>query len=244
MVYYKNFSLMKLFCFPYAGGNRYSFNPFKALTPMGMELIMLDYPGHGMRMQEPLLTDIHSIAQDILQLYSTEMKSPFAFYGHSMGCLVAYTVCKILQSNKADLPQHLFFTGCGAPSVRNRFKGRHLQPYDEFIITLKQLGGVPDELLQDKDSMNFFEPLLRADFEAVDTYSYVPSEPFPIPMTIITGSEEDLSNQEIDAWRLETNQGCTFAKMSGGHFFIQQHYEALLRAIGNTLHASRQNMVG
>ena len=226
---------LKVFCFPYAGGNRYSYNAYKKFATPNIELIFIDYPGHGMRMQQRLLKNLHSIADDVILHHGAQFNHHFAFYGHSMGSLVAYLVCKKLQQSGREMPGHLFLTGCGAPASKERFKYRHLLPYAGFITTLREMGGVPEELLEDADSMRFFEPILRADFEAVDTYSYQTPVPFHIPMTVVTGTEEDLSSEEITAWQQETTAGCNFAQMRGGHFFIQQDVPGIMRMLIHAL---------
>jgi surfactin synthase thioesterase subunit len=82
---------LNLFCLPYAGGNKYSYREFKAKAPSFLNLVTLEYPGRGARMGEPLSTDISQIVNGLYdQIGNLLDKEEYAFYGHSMGGLVAY----------------------------------------------------------------------------------------------------------------------------------------------------------
>jgi surfactin synthase thioesterase subunit len=68
--------------------------------------------------------------------------------------------------------------------------------------------------------MDFFEPILRSDFKAVETYQYSQLPKLDIPITIGYGTEEDLKEEEINAWQLECARPVEFISFPGGHFFI------------------------
>jgi medium-chain acyl-[acyl-carrier-protein] hydrolase len=211
---------INLICLPFAGGSKYSYNLYTKYKPPFIDLTALDYPGHGARLQERLLTDIQSIADDVYEQIKHKLHTPYAIYGHSMGALVAYlTVRKILEEQQ-PLPAHLFLTGCGSPSSNGKRRGRHLLSSDSFIEELKSMGGIPDEILYDSDSMRFFEPKLRADFQAVDTYHYAAQPAFELPVTVITGLQEIITIEEALQWQEITNQPLSFKQLPGGHFFI------------------------
>ncbi len=46
---------IKLFCLPFAGGNRYSYREFTAKAPSFLKVIPLEYPGRGNRVHEELV---------------------------------------------------------------------------------------------------------------------------------------------------------------------------------------------
>jgi surfactin synthase thioesterase subunit len=228
---------INVFCFPFAGGSKYSYNLYNRHLPPMVKLIPLEYAGHGTRINEPLQYDAEVIAADMFRLLKDELDSPYIFYGHSMGALIVYLLTKRILAEGRPAPLHLFLTGCGGPSSRLHAepKARHLLPYDAFIQELKILGGAPAGLLQDEDSMHFFIPIIRADFEAVDTYQYREPASFDIPFTVITGREDVVRPEEAERWQDETIQPVTMRQMEGDHFFIFDCAAEVMRELNDRI---------
>src|SRR5690606_40893251 len=97
---------------------------------------------------------------------------PYAIYGHSLGSLLTYLVTIRIIREGLNKPVHLFVSGRGGPSIPRKEPPTSELPRPAFINKLRELGGFPDDLLNDEDVMNFFEPILRSDFRGVETYQY------------------------------------------------------------------------
>ncbi len=232
--------LLNLFCLPYAGGNRYSYREFAEKAPSFLKLITLDYPGRIGRMKEPLLPDIASLVNDAYRQIRNKSditeSQDYAIYGHSMGGLIGYLVTRKLIENNRKAPLHLFITGTSGPSSNSRSeKMRHLLPRKEFLQEMKDLQGIPDEVLETEELLSFFEPILRSDFKASENYVYENYEPIDIPMTVITGTDEDMEPEDIRLWQKETKSIVDFRQMSGNHFFILDHTEEIVDIISKKL---------
>ncbi len=228
---------LNLFCLPYAGGNKYSYREFKAKAPPFLNLISLEYPGRGARMNEPLERDITSIVNDLYdQIRSLIDKEDYAFYGHSMGGLVAYLLTiKIIENNHKQ-PLHLFITGTSGPAAITRGeKKRYLLEKKEFLEEIKEFGGMPDEVLDNEELLHYFEPILRADFEASETYTHLNNPPLKIPITVITGTNEDLEPADIKAWQNESIVNVDFRSLPGKHFFIFDYVYEIIQIIAKKL---------
>jgi surfactin synthase thioesterase subunit len=226
---------VNLICLPFSGGSVYSYKSFERHMPPFLRLIPVELPGRGQRVREKLLKNMQLMIDDIFSRVEPFIKSPYAIYGHSMGSLMGYLLTKrILQEGK-PAPMHLFFTGCKAPSAPDREKARYLLPSQQFLEEIKGMGGDMNSVLNDAVTAQFFEPILRADFEATETYSYVPAIPFDIPITIANGSEEKITREEAAAWQVETTKGIEVHILPGDHFFIFQNEPALLHLITSTV---------
>lgn len=226
-----------LFCLPYAGGNKYSYRQFESKAPSFLELRTLEYPGRGGRIHEPLMFDINALVDDLYREMESRLSgNEYAIYGHSMGGLIACLLSRKIVTNDRNPPLHLFITGTSGPSspLRKNRK-RHLLDRAAFFDEVKKLNGSPDHILENEEMLDFIEPILRADFCATETYIYESADPLRIRFTVITGTEEDLLMEDIKLWQRETTCKVDFEQLKGGHFFIYDEVEAILRTISNKI---------
>jgi len=226
---------MNLFCFPFAGGNKYSYNHFMPFAAEKIKIIPLELPGRGARMREPLITNMNEMVNDLYKIIVQDLSKPYAFYGHSMGAVLAYLTVKRIVNNNLIPPVYLFVSGKEAPSVSNDDPKRHLMPREEFIAELREMGGSPEQLLNDDELMNFFEPVLRADFEAMELYEYEETSSLNIPVLSMIGLEEDITDEEVEAWQKETSQKIEIVKFEGKHFFIFTYPKEIMALINKRL---------
>ncbi|MEO6220985.1 MAG: alpha/beta fold hydrolase [Ginsengibacter sp.] len=233
-------SALNIFCLPFAGGNKYSYRDYKEIAPSFINFISLEYPGRGARIKEPLISDTHALVNDLYNKIAQNIDDcDYAIYGHSLGGLVAYLLTRKLIENNHKPPVHLFISGTTGPSSASRGeKKRHLLPKPDFIQELKDLHGMPDEILENDDLLDYYEPILRSDFKASEVYVYKNDDPLDIPITVITGTEEDMEIADIELWQKETTQTVDFKRLPGNHFFIYNHAQAIIRIISKKLLAN------
>lgn len=229
---------IQLFCLPFAGGNKYSYREFAEKAPSFLSLITLEYPGRGTRMKDPLVSDISEVVNDMYRQISPLIgDQPYAIYGHSLGGLIAYLLTLKLMENNKMLPVHLFITGTTGPSSISRTeKKRHLLEKKEFIEEIRELDGMPEEILNSEELLHYFEPILRSDFKVSENYIYQQHPPLNIPVTVITGTEENMELADIQLWQKETTHPVDFKRMPGKHFFIFQHAFKIVEIISKKLY--------
>jgi surfactin synthase thioesterase subunit len=188
-------------------------------------------------MSEPLISEMDALVEDLYrQVKDIANRERYAIYGHSLGGLAAYLLTLKLLENDHRKPEHVFITGTTAPSSTSRTeKKRSLLPKQEFIQEVKELGGMPDEILESEDMLNFLEPILRNDFGASERYLYEEGAVLDIPITVITGSEEDMEKEDILLWQQESCLPVDFRQLPGGHFFIMEHANKLVEIISKKL---------
>ena len=224
---------VNLLCFSFAGGNKYSYRIFNDKAAPFFNIVTIEYPGRGSRIKEPLISDMPMLIDDLYkQVNAVVGTDKYVIYGHSLGGLVAYLMTLKLLENKHRPPEHLFITGTTGPSGSSRSeKMRSSLPHDEFIQEIKDLGGMPDEILASEDMLNYLEPILRNDFKVSETYVYQENPPLNVPLTVITGTDEDMEMEEILLWQKESALPVDFRQMPGGHFFILQHVNEIMDII-------------
>jgi len=224
-------STIDLFCFPFAGGSKYSYGEFNKRCPSNLNIKCFDYPGRGNRSGEPLVSDVHELVEDaFINIKPMVVNNTYAIYGHSMGALVMYLLLHKLADAGYPLPAHVFITGAHGPSAKRKEK-KHLMEKKEFIGELKKYGGCPHEFLDNDVLFSFIDSVLRSDFKAVENYIYTPRPQLQVDLTVITGTEEDISKSDILLWQNESSGQVDFRIMEGRHFFIYEHADEILAII-------------
>lgn len=225
-----------LYCLPFAGGNALS---YRALTPYiadNIKLKTLELPGRNKKIREPLATSIDGLVDTLFQEIKAELTSTYALFGHSMGALLVYLLAQRIEAEGLLPPLHLFCSGRRAPSVHTENEPRHLLPKQEFLAHLDELGGIPNEVQQHEELMDFFEPIIRADFQMNDTYQYQPAPPLKQAMTVLYGvQDKETPLFQVLPWQQETTLPVTINAYPGGHFFIFDHMPQLSRLFSDTL---------
>jgi surfactin synthase thioesterase subunit len=211
---------INLYCIPYAGGSFYAYREFERYMADFIRMIPLELPGRGKRFKEPLLTDIYEMVDDLFHQIKMSLHEPYAIYGHSLGALLGYLLVKKIIEKDFNKPVHLFFSGRQGPSLM-RGRKLHLLPKKALIDQLISFGGIPDELLREQQLIDFFEPIIRADFKAHETYQYEKSQPVATPLTVMAGlHDKETTYDEAMTWQEVTTETITIRQFPGGHFFI------------------------
>lgn len=208
---------IQLFLLPFAGGNVYS---FRDLIPYftGFEAIALELPGRGRRIREPLISNFDRAVDDYFnQIVSGLNNTPFIVYGHSMGAYLAFFVCQKLQK-AGKIPVCLVVSGNAGMGTYGETK-RYLMADEDFIASIKNLGGLPDELLANEEAMEFYKPVLRADFFVIEQKEHAEIAPIAAPIYAIMGDEEEKASL-IGNWARFTTAQFSSEILKGNHFFI------------------------
>lgn len=226
---------LRLFCFPYAGGSVTVFNTWAAALPPAIELCAVQYPGRGGRMAETPHRAIAPIAHELLPAIRPLLDRPFAFFGHSMGALVAFELARLVRAEGFTLAQ-LFVSAHRAPQLPDPDEPLHALPEPELIERLRELNGTPPEVLAHAELLQLLLPVLRADFAACETYQYQDGPPLTCPIAAFGGLRDPhVSREMLAAWGSQTTSGCAVRMFPGDHFFLNSDRQLLLAAIARDL---------
>lgn len=221
---------IKIFTIHFAGGNSYSYRSF-GKNALAFEFVHLELPGRGKRMGEDLLSDSNDAIDDVVNQIQNQLNgSEFIIFGHSMGALLAYGAASKL-ADKGISPNAIVVSGNPGPEIK---RGKELSslPKELFLEELISLGGIPEEIANNADIIDFFLPILRADIQIAEFFDYSPEEKLEVPIHAVMGNVERCV-EDIDNWKRFTNS--TFEKtiLSGGHFFIHEHANEMVKIIGS-----------
>lgn len=229
---------LRLFCFPYAGGGASIYRGWGEILPDTIEVCPIQLPGREERLREALFTDLETLVQCLVPIIRPFLDKPFAFFGHSMGALIAYVLTQELWREAKLLPAHLFISSSRAPQLPLR-PPIHPLSDSAFLIELqRRYQGVPMLLWQDAELRNLFLPLIRADMTLFETYVYRPASPLPCALTVF-GSHQDglVSQADLAAWGSLVQTRVDLQMFEGNHFYLNTAKQPLLRAIASALNA-------
>jgi medium-chain acyl-[acyl-carrier-protein] hydrolase len=224
----------RLFCFPYAGGAAATFKPWPELLPPGIEVQTLQLPGRPGRMNEPPIDQLSDLLEPIVEELEPLTDLPFAFYGHSMGSLIAFEVTKRLAEEFRIQPDRLFAAARRAPHLVSRDQTLHEQPLPRVREFLRGLRAVPNEVLDNEELMQLLLPALRADLKLDGLYEYQPGVGVSCPIVAFTGQDDEyVLRPEIAGWSMHAGGGFDLRVIPGDHFFMDQpkNRKVLLEAI-------------
>lgn len=226
-------SKVRIFCIPYAGGSASIYNKWKKYVGSDFELIPIELSGRGSRFNERLYTTINDIVNDIYNnIKSLIDDGMYMIFGHSMGALITYElICKIIEEGD-NQPIHAFFSGKVAPHIKGDNNNYHKQSDDKLIEEVFSLGGTPQELLAQRDLLEMFLPIIRADYQAVETYEYNgEKQRFDFPITVFNGVNDKLTKNNIEEWSIYTTKEFKIYNFNGGHFFINDNIKEICKII-------------
>ncbi|NLD47761.1 MAG: thioesterase, partial [Clostridiaceae bacterium] len=230
---------INLFCIPYAGGSATSlYKKWNNLLGSAIEVIPVELPGRGARINEPLLYNYEEVVNDIYSSISNLIDSgkPYALFGYSMGSWLSYELAHKIMENGQKAPIHAFFAAKEAPHVEREGKDTHKLGNDEFINEVIKYGGMTDEFLKHEELLELFLPILRADYEVSETYRYTPGrQKLDCDITIFNGEKDHFNIYQISEWRNQTNRSCKIFNFNDGHFFIDSCLESMINIINATL---------
>lgn len=229
--------VLRLVCFPYAGGGAGVFRLWAKIFPSGIEIVSAQLPGRDTRINEKPLWDFRHVVQSISNALLELDRVQTVFFGHSFGSLIAFEVAKNLEKY-GERAKLLILSGCAAPHIS---LGDDTEPIwnlrDElFIERIRSLRGTPDEVLNSDELLAIFLPILRSDFfMAAEARKEIRGK-IDIPLVVFGGVEDiEVERDELSAWAQYTNATTEVELFKGDHFFINTHRDNVCSAILNRL---------
>ncbi|MGK5543934.1 thioesterase II family protein [Streptomyces sp. URMC 127] len=214
----------RLICFPYAGGTASVYRDWREhLGASVADVAAVQLPGRGLRMREEPYRSAAPLVADVAdELVRQGLTRDYAFFGHSMGALLAYEVACTLRDRGEPGPRHLFVSGSRAPHLYGD-RTEHLLPDEELRRFAAGIGalGDGDQALLNGAYLDRRLPVLRADLQVCNGYRWLPRRPPDCPMTAFSASDDPVADAaEVEAWRAYTTSSFLHHHLQGDHFFL------------------------
>ena len=223
---------MKLIVIPYAAGTAYAFQTIRSMTNSAFQMDVFEYPGHGQKMCIPLLHSIPELAQAVMsQMFP--VREPYCLLGYSMGGHVLCELYRLLIEKQYPLPYHIFLCGSDIP---NQQLEEETDSSDQALLKeLTELGGTPQEVLEDPEFLDLLLPIFRADILAEKNYVLPYEQLFRCEGTVIMGKAELKEDSHFSEWQRYFEKPVRFCQVNGGHFFMKEEPELFAEILINTM---------
>lgn len=230
----------RLFCLPYAGGSAAVYRPWMAALGPDVEVVSVQLPGRGWRLREVPLRSLELAADQVAEAIAEMDDRPFAIFGHSMGAWLGLEVVRRLEE-MGRRPLRFFASGRQAPGLGcTQPPLAHLTD-EEFIGEVQQrYGGIPPEILAERELLQLLLPALRADIAMLEAHLHRPGRTIETPLHAIVGDADAMvSPEELAPWAEEVAGDFEVSILKGGHFYFQPDPNPLLELLRLRLSQAR-----
>ena len=230
---------MRIICFPYAGGNASTFSHWASQLPDDIELVAAQYPGRTSRIFEPMHNKMDDLVADLITAIPKYLDKPYILFGHSLGSRVAFELMYQINMLSMPKPKHFIASGSRGPQYLSSNGSIYHLKDEEFINESRGLNGTPQAVLDNKELMDLFLPMLKADFEIADKYCYNKNETFNCPISVLGGEEDfDISLSKLNGWGDHFTTDVDIHMLPGNHFFIDSNKEMVLEKLNTIIISS------
>lgn len=200
--------------------------------PEWLELCAVQLPGRGWRLSERPVPDLQALADQAADAIADHADRPFGIFGHSMGAWVALLVARNLQERGRD-PLALVVSGRQAPSRGSIHPPMSHLDDDEFVREVQvRYGGIPREILADREVLDLLLPSLRSDVEGLERYEHRAGPPIRCPLLVVGGEHDPLVPVgDLASWEEEAAASFQIETLPGDHFYFRGAPGPLVRLI-------------
>lgn len=215
-----------LFIFPHAGGSAAGYKPFARAFTMDVKRIAVQYPGRAGRHDVPDLASISALADDIYPLLRPNITgSCVAFFGHSMGGLLAFDIARRLERD-GDSIAALFVSASSAPG-HGGYEQLHQGSDDELLEMVATMTGTDSRFVGGEFGATVLKTLRN--YGAITSYSCPPGTAVSCPVYAYAAADDAaVSHDSMRAWSEFTTADFALRTVSGDHFFITERVDEIV----------------
>ncbi|MFC8520959.1 thioesterase II family protein [Streptomyces sp. NPDC057257] len=209
-----------LLCLPHAGGAARAFAALRESVGGAARTVLLELPGHGTRMTEPVRDDFGDVLDDLVRASAPHTTGRYVLLGHSMGAAFAYELGRHWAALGRP-PAAVLVVGRNGPTARRPFPDIHRLAVPAFLDAVRRLGGTPPQLFERPELIELFTPVLRADFTLSETYEALPGPPLACPLWVSAGTDDPMVDDAgLRDWENHGSGDVRIEWLPGGHFLL------------------------
>lgn len=224
----------KLYIFPHAGGSARYYVPFAKTFSGDIKCIAVQYPGRRGAHDVAAFTSIPDLADRVCGMIDPpdESGGPVAFFGHSMGALLAFEVAQRFDAAGHPIAA-LFVSACAAPG---RVGYDYIPDSDRGLLdAVSEMTGANPDFLDNEEFAAKILPTLRG-LKAIANYECPPEVTVSCPIFAFFGDDDEVATQEkVTPWAQRTTAEFTARMFTGHHFYLNDHLPELVGDIEGKL---------
>jgi surfactin synthase thioesterase subunit len=234
-----NGQVIRLFCVPHAGAGASAFRGWRERLGPEVETIITQLPGRESRFREEPYSRLEVLTSHLANAVIPYLADGqrFAFFGNSLGGLIAFETLHEIRSRTGLDAAHLFVSACGAPHIPSALPQMgHLADSELVLEVTKRYGGIPAAVLEDEEFLAAMLPTLRADIRMLEGYDRTAVDPLTCPITAFGGvRDRTVPLAQIEAWKELTSSSFNQFLLDEDHLYLQSARETLTSRIRETL---------
>ena len=150
-----------------------------------------------------------------------------------MGALVAFELSRALRRQGLPLPRAMIVSGRRPPTVPEHRTAspctfRMIRSWMRWFAATTRSREV---IRNEPELMALFVPVLKADFEIIETHVHQDEPPLPCAVAFY-GGRDDPQTRQMDGWASLFGGPSRFRQFDGGHFYIAESTSGGCRRAG------------
>lgn len=211
---------VQLFVLPFAGGTASSFNKMADLLDDRIDMVPVEYVGHGKRSREGCIENYEYFLDDVASFISARRDSSisFAMFGYSMGSVLLYDL--LSRRLVSGRPVYAFVCAKGSIMQKQYYENFNKLTNREFVEEIASLGGMDPRILRNERFLQIYMDLIKADYKVLGQFTYRPGK-IPCCLTAVYG-KADPASEGVGDWSRLSEGEVEYKEMGEGHFFIKK----------------------
>lgn len=226
----------RLVCFPHAGAGAATFHPWMEHIRDDVELIAVRLPGRERLFEDAPIGDMTLIGRSIGDILSAMTAAgPVGLFGYCAGAFAAFETARRMTEKHAP-PALLAVCSQVAPQDNAHDVAVHDLPAEQLRNYLRTIGGTDPVVIEHEEFWSIAEPAIRADYQAVETYTTGLEPRITCDVVAFRGShDDDVPAEVIGAWADVTSGKFAALELDGGHFLLQSDAAGVLAEVERRL---------
>jgi surfactin synthase thioesterase subunit len=213
---------LRLFCFHHAGAGALSYARWQRRFGDAVRVVPIRLPGRETRLREPRIVHAGRLLDELSSVLGPLCEEPHAFYGHSLGALVAYSFAAARAADGLRPPELLGVGASSAPHLGVPTLDDQGSPDRDAHTLLELGGGTPQELTARPQWQQTMHAILRDDLRLARSLRACSGAVLNTPLLAFAALEDRIAPvADVGEWARYTTRPFRLRTVPGGHFFVR-----------------------